>query len=379
MVSYAPIRKHEPWRAELPAKQIMSITELEKSLNYSNFQKYMEETQRCWSPEKSNNETETIRKDVEGLAERLVDFLRSRYKMFSGSKLLKTGSSYEGVKLGPPDEFDFMIEVPALQDEKIIEIKIPEFEDFPYKARITDPKFFDDIHPTMLEENPGKYASRFWVQLRKIIWEFLKKYFRGNDHWQVQEEHVVQQVPRTKKGFTFKRGFREDVEVVIPEHIRDLSWTSKMHAATTFVLIWRGDKYPNLDVSLDFCVAVPMLSDPQTENLDVYYYKEVEDNRCIPCHILLLTTFYCRLSFSVQEMQIMRKYPFPMGQNICMRLLKYLRDSELPQKRNPETNELLVKMPSYMIKTVLYGLYKKYDITSAWDKGTACNPSGGIS
>ena len=65
-------------------------------------------------------EAEKIKHDVEKIVSHVCNNLKA-YRMFRDCTLLKTGSTYERVKIGKPDEFDFMIVLPALADDGIMQ------------------------------------------------------------------------------------------------------------------------------------------------------------------------------------------------------------------------------------------------------------------
>ena len=119
---YAQVRKHEPWKDDVPEKKLMSEQEIYQKLDRQKCSEYITENEKKCSPPKSNQEARKIQEDVEKIANGVVSNLSRKFKLFKGSSLLKTGSTYEGVKIGNPDEFDYMIEVPALSKD-VIEIR----------------------------------------------------------------------------------------------------------------------------------------------------------------------------------------------------------------------------------------------------------------
>ena len=64
----------------------------------------------------NQSEAELIREKLEQLVSNILILVEKRDKRFQ-STLIKSGSVYEGVKVGKPDEFDFMIRLNSLSDK----------------------------------------------------------------------------------------------------------------------------------------------------------------------------------------------------------------------------------------------------------------------
>lgn len=70
---------------------------------------YFEEEARF----EDEDEAELIQEKLERFVINILTEVEKRDKRFQGT-LIKSGSVYEGVKVGRPDEFDFMIRIDSL-------------------------------------------------------------------------------------------------------------------------------------------------------------------------------------------------------------------------------------------------------------------------
>lgn len=353
---YAQVRKHEPWKDDVPEKKLMSEQEIYQKLDRHTFSECIKENEKKCSPPKSNQEARKIQEDVEKIANGVVSNLSRKFKLFEGSSLLKTGSTYEGVKIGNPDEFDYMIEVPALSKD-IIEIRDNPMEGYVWHARVKDVNFFHDIYPSAHSESISQFSVNFFMALKKIVMDYIQDNLPPN--WSMAPKVA----PDRSKYFAFSAsGVPGDGGY---SRMKELSWAMQQKVAITPHLIWSGNIYRNMEVSLDFCLAIPTLFDKRDSY--VYFPSEPPAHAAanMSCHVLLLTRFCLRMSFSKEEQRIMKQYPYPDGQNRCMRLLKFLRDERLTEI-DPETGAPLTGLPTYWIKTILYGMYQEYPHASQW-------------
>ena len=78
-----------------------------------------------------------------------------------------------------------------------------------------------------------------------------------------------------------------------------------------------------MKVNLDFCLAYPTFLDKRNQCLQFRedFHDSTDMEYIIQYHVLLLTKSFLRLSLSTKEQMIMRTYPYPNGQNRCIRLL----------------------------------------------------------
>ena len=62
---YAQVRKHEPWKDDVPEKKLMSEQEIYQKLERQKFSEYITENEKKCSPPESNQEARKIQEDVE--------------------------------------------------------------------------------------------------------------------------------------------------------------------------------------------------------------------------------------------------------------------------------------------------------------------------
>lgn len=303
--------------------------------NIRKFNAYLSRYETALAPQE-NDKVHLIRREMEKAANDLIKHL-SKYTMFDGASLIKSGSTYEGFKIGEPDEFDFMIELPAMNSSVVKFSRHPVVnEELLYTVCFLTKDIVKDISTT-----------KFWETLRDIIRDCLESCL--GKEWTVKNIEVVRERHLAFKNGEYKN---ERVTFKVPKEQVDAEWTKEAHAAVTLDLNRRLSSSESLDVSVDFCLAVPMLINKENY-CDVRFPGDVNNaTGFMRCHMLLMTDFPCRLSFSAQEMRMALKYPYPQGQNRCMRLLKYLRDNEMHLQDDE-------KFPSYWIKTTLYYMYQK--------------------
>ena len=168
--------------------------------------------------------------------------------------------------------------------------------------------------------------------------------------------------------------------------------------ALTLRLVWHGKTFPSLKVTVDFLFAIPIVkpassseSPGQIEPLVSKFGKcnisskstpvtwdsndtepsvkgqvtthqdvanDLESEFCRHTvglvkseshqessgpdvfHLLLADFVWCRASFSREEQKIMRKFDISDGQNVCMRLIKYLRNVFIAQEYDDKILEL---------------------------------------
>ena len=68
----------------------------------------------------NQSEADLIREKLERLVNNILTLVEKRDKRFQ-STLIKSGSVYEGVKVGKPNEFDFMIRLNSLSDKALFQ------------------------------------------------------------------------------------------------------------------------------------------------------------------------------------------------------------------------------------------------------------------
>ena len=311
----------------------------------------------------SSEEAEEIRHDVETMIWHVCDNLKS-YRMFRNCTLLKTGSTYEGVKIGKPDEFDFMIVLPALAEDKILQF------------------------------SQNKHLSWHLAHYKVLNKEFFSDLFSQDDadddevavEGEIDEDEFMAKV-RDKVGSNIKEQLKngqflptgwEFVEIPTFE-----AYTLP-HMAVTPLMKWTGKEFKDLYISIDLSFAIPLnkkplwafgrqlfvkscptLSAPEKGNFDVLLpdcdsvsYVLLRDGKC------------CRFSYSCQEQEIMNSFDLRGGEKRCFRLVKFLRDSLIEKTFDSDLQQLKSPISTYWLKTIMYYQLKKHENgPHAWEEG----------
>ena len=90
----------------------------------------------------SSKEAKDITHDVEPIISHICNNLKT-YRMFHNCTLLKTGSTYEGLKIGKPVKFDFMIVLP---DDRVLQFSQNKyFEWHLAHYKVLNREFFSDL------------------------------------------------------------------------------------------------------------------------------------------------------------------------------------------------------------------------------------------
>lgn len=310
----------------------------------------------------SLEEAEEIRHDVESMMALVCDNLKT-YRMFRNCTILKTGSTYEGVKIGKPDEFDFMIVLPALADDRVLQFSQDKYFQWHLaQYEVLDKEFFgdlltqnvnDDEPETEEEDNDDEFMAKVRQKVKNNITEQLKNGQVLPAGWEFIE------IP-TLDAYTLPR------------------------MAVTPVLKWTGKELKNLYISIDISFAIPLkkaplwtfgrqLFIPGCHNLSA---REKGGNEMLlpDCdrvsYVLIRDSKCCRFSFSCQEQEIMNSFDVLAGEKRTFRLVKFLRESLMDQTFDADLQQLKSPISTYWLKTIMFYLLKKHENNPyAWDHG----------
>lgn len=347
-------------------------------------------------------EGEAIKNMMENAAENFCEYLRANFQLFHKCRLLKTGSIYEGVKIGKPDEFDFMIEVPSLASSAVVfhqGLCSNSLGRIAYK--VCDKDLFSDIfefeaaHFTI--KGPVEQEASMKVIFAKLLHAIETKF--------------IEFLPAGWEFMGISGNVTTNAEMF---GMSGINAPARMALTPRFV--WHGKTFPSLKVTVDFAFAIPIVKPacvcsqvplendlkgnngsseqtclpiPELEKCDISSHKStsaldepesqpvhlaqeediISTRSSVPdvFHLLLADFIWCRASFSIQEQKIMEKFNPSDGQKICMRLVKYLRDAFIPQDYDDKTFDLKPSIPTYWFKTIMYFMYAKYrNVEMAW-------------
>ena len=311
----------------------------------------------------SSEEAEEIRHDVETMIWHVCNNLKS-YRMFHNCTLLKTGSTYEGVKIGKPDEFDFMIVLPALAEDSILQFSQNKYLSWHLAHyKVLNKEFFSDLF-TQDDADDDEVA----VEGETDEDEFMAKV----------RDKVGSNIKEQLKNGQFLPAGWEFVEIPILE-----AYTLP-HMAVTPLMKWTGREFKDLYISIDLSFAIPLnkkplwtfgrqlfvksyptLSAPEKGSFDILlpdcdsvWYVLLRDSKC------------CRFSYSCQEQQIMNSLDLRGGEKRSFRLVKFLRDSLIEQTFDTDLQQLKSPISTYWLKTIMYYQLKKHEKDpQAWAEG----------
>ena len=191
-------------------------------------------------------EGDAVRNMMENAAYNFCEYLRKNFHLFQDCLLLKTGSTYEGVKIGKPDEFDFMIEVPvlALSDAVVFQqsLGLSSNGRIPYnvynKALFSDIFEYEDSHFTII--GPVEQEA------------FMKMIFAKILH--AVETKFIQFLPTGWEFIGVSDNFTTNPAVF---GLSGINAPARM--ALTPCFVWHGVLFPSLKVTVDFSFAIPIV------------------------------------------------------------------------------------------------------------------------
>ena len=308
-------------------------------------------------------EAEEIKHDVEKIVSRVCNNLKA-YRMFRDCTLLKTGSTYEGVKIGKPDEFDFMIVLPALADDGIMQFSQNEYLQWHLAYyKIMNKDFFSDLFAQNVRQD---YET-------EVEGEIMEDEFMASVRDQVRS-NIGEQL---KSGQLLSTGW-EFVE------IPTINAFTLPHMAVTPILKWTGNEFKDLYISIDLSFAIPLKKIPlwtfgrklfQRSYQTLSVSEEGRYDVLLPesdqvSYVLIRDSTRCRFSFSCQEQDIMNRCGDHAGEKRCFRLAKCLRDFLIDQTFDPDLQQLKSLISTYWLKTIMYYQLKKHENDPhAWSFG----------
>ena len=310
----------------------------------------------------SFEEAEVIRHDVESMIALVCNNLKT-YRMFRNCTILKTGSTYEGVKIGKPDEFDFMIVLPALADDRVLQFSQDKYLQWHLaQYEVLDKDFFSDLLTQNVDDDEPETEGE-----------------DNEDEFMAKVRHKVKNniTEQLKNGQVLPAGW-EFIE------IPTLDAYTLPQMAVTPVLKWTGKELKNLYISIDISFAIPLkktplwmfgrqLFIPGCQNLSA---REKGGNEMLlpDCdrvsYVLIRDSKCCRFSFSCQEQEIMNSFDVLAGEKRTFRLVKFLRESLMDQTFDADLQQLKSPISTYWLKTIMFYLLKKHENNPyAWDHG----------
>ena len=287
----------------------------------------------------NQSEAELIREKLEQLVNNILTLVEKRDKRFQ-STLIKSGSVYEGVKVGKPDEFDFMIRLNSLTDkasfhpwhkgEGYVKLGAIDQDEHDWKEFRDEEGFFNPNllcrhFKKLVNESSSDAEVPDGLQIRRA----RRELFEGSHGWGPVFSDLLG-----------NSGARKNPS--------DVMYSETHGPATTLYIDWQGgESYRGLRISVDLTLTLECCS---SSKLPVQLAKLPPEVDVIlqksGFHVVPAGFDVWRISFSMAEKEIL--YSSPVGFKTCYRVLKIVRD-DVSVSLGLDAS----LVPSYMFKTVL--------------------------
>lgn len=264
-----------------------------------------------------------------------LDDLKSKYRIFSASYIIATGSMAENTRIIKPDEFDFMIAVPALADPAVTQLCYSQMG-----IQVT-------AHESQEEE----------------LFQFL-------DDWNPSRKKLGQPLTTAVLLEIFRSSVPKhllDGWEYLPESMNHSMRVFLKNQTGTFHLLCNTREYRDLQISVDVCFCLPL----ETENIDnirVVEFWEAEglfhlQKQCnrlgSPMFAVLnANPLVCGRCYFLCEQDMFRNNDVHAN---CYRLAKYVVRIFLPKiqkNKCPLCVDSII--PSFYLKTIMYYLMENY-------------------
>ena len=250
--------------------------------------------------------------------------------------VIPSGSFYEGTKVTAPDEFDFMAEIQVLSFRGACTVQWHSA--FPGRPIVK-------VHPFL--------AATLFPDL-----------FSGS--------------VKSFSSSSFKNAFEKTLHVALNMVSLPSCFGSSIRIggkgpSITLVLTWKGQKYKNLNISIDITPAIKFFHWPQWTDMSAMgprrskltglgtakesYSKALKEQIAkLGFHVVPVTPLW-RGSFSVPEMHILRAFSPDSNRLTCYRCAKFFRD----QHRGDSAI-----LSSYILKTAFLFELERYPEDKFW-------------
>ena len=270
--------------------------------------------------------------ELDQIVQRTVMDLSDKYQLFYNAVIQQGGSMAEGTKIGEPDEFDYVLVLPALQEQLVTTKEGKPFfaEDYSINIqstklplRIKDPSFIDDILcPEWCEEeeNDKRRNQQLIFKDRKSPWR----------------DEIAAMV-----SVAIYRSLKTAVEG-LPKwnYVARLKYPS----GRTYLQILKFLNAEGLEcfVSVDICLAVQI---------------PYNNSEAVPLQLLLefwsINMVLCsRRSESPWETSTLSSLPLDSIEKRCYRLLKFLTQTFLEARFDIYTMTYKAVLETYVFKTI---------------------------
>ena len=319
------------------------LNEDSSKINHAFIDYLFEENKKSSSKEKCP-EYNRIVSDVRKMVEITYDLLGKKYKVFQDYSIIEMGSVSEGTKIGRPDEFDFMIELPHLNDA--IEVLDPPLispgDSEKRRLRVKKRELFDDLTDFDIDEEKDEdFLKNLWNTIQIEAANTLEKNVLPNWKW-------LDTVP---------------------------CYMSKL--AQTQTLVFSGQTWDRLIVHIDICICFQPLQyksnmefnqdelDKTRPGISTGGNKKTMSN---PEYLILRFDSQARWTRAVREKEIWRMYSSENGRKIVYRCMKFAVLKFLPRKYSQGLFRIDPLVSSYWIKTILFYIMTYYPEEKLWNE-----------
>jgi len=252
------------------------------------------------------------------------------------STVIPSGSFYEGTKITAPNEFDFMAEIQVLS----------------FRGACT-------LH--WHSAFPGRPLVKVHPFLAATLFPDL---LCGS--------------AKSISSSSFRNAFEKTLQnalgmVILPPCFESSIRIGQKGPSITLVLTWRGQKYKNLDISIDITPAIKFFHWPQWTDMSAtapsarklrglsasresYSKRLKEQVTKLGFHVVPVSPLW-RGSFSIAEMHILRRFSPESNRLTCYRCAKYFRDHHRGDKK---------VLSSYILKTAFLFELERYPEDEFW-------------
>ena len=283
---------------------------------------------------KDEHEADVIRQKLERLVNNILAQVEKTDRRFQ-STLIQSGSVYEGVKVGKPDEFDFMVRINSLTNKPLFH---PCEKGDGYAKLTLDKHEWKEFKDKQGFFSPNLICRHF----KRLVNESLKD-------TEVPEGLSIQRADQGLLDGAWGPVFSDLLGNSSGQaNPSDVLYSETHGPATTLYMTWQGgNSYQNLTISVDLTLTLEYLIYKLPVQLTKPLPQSVDE--CLQrsgFHVVPAGFDIWRISFSVTEKEVLRFSPD--GFKACYRVLKIIRDVT---SEGLSLDPSLV--PSYIFKTAL--------------------------
>ena len=339
-------------------------------------------------------ESKLIFNAIDQTLENTVKELEKSYKLFHCCKIVRVGSSVEGLKIGPPNEFDYSIILPKLAE--FVELKhslhnnsincninTTFFRNLPDVGNAEEDSTFFYIQNLELFEDIASnkdLAKKLKEEIDYIGLLYEKALVIDNEFegWGETLAPMISMPQRSNFELIFKaldkvieecisRNLMPGLSILPKNQMRKFRSCNK--PAITTKLLWQGKEFTNFEVDVDIALLFPVKKKPLFYNFPLYLKATQESNlpTMIPldnseeAYIYIIQSYKsCSLSYGIAEARLFNKRPSQSIIHKCIRVCKTLRNLFMTHYFDLTSETLRPVLKTYWIKTVAMYVFRKY-------------------